>query len=66
MARKIKIYLQPGLSIEATVNELSRLRNIDESLFAVDKPTPERDRFYSLRLRKDDALKLLQNSPEIA
>jgi hypothetical protein len=66
VARKIKIYLQPGLSIEATVNELSRLRNIDESLFAVDKPTPERGRFYSLRLRKDDALKLLQNSPEIA
>jgi len=65
VARKVKVHLRPGQSVEVTVNELSRLRNIDDSMFVIDKPTPERERFYSLRMRKDDALKLLLNSPEI-
>jgi hypothetical protein len=65
VARKVKIYLKASQSIEVTVNELSRLRNVDDSMFAIARPTPERERFYSLRLRKIDALNLLLNPPEI-
>jgi len=66
VARKVRIYLRPGLSIEATVKELSKLRNIDDSMFVIEKPTAERERFYSLRLRKNDALDRLLNSADIA
>ncbi len=66
VARRIRVFLNPPLSIEASVNELSKLHNVDDSMFVIDHPTAERERFYSLRLRKDDALNLLLNSAEIA
>jgi hypothetical protein len=62
------ISIAPGqdVRLKARVIELSELRHPDESLFTVTEPTPVKDRFYSVRVREQDALSRLLNSPQIA
>ena len=41
VARKVYEYLEPGTQLEASINQLSELGASDESLFAVQEPSPE-------------------------
>jgi hypothetical protein len=65
VARRIVANPEAGVQIEARISELSELRHVDESLFAVPKSTPENELTRSVRLREDDAHKLLLEGPEI-
>lgn len=64
--RLITVAPEQGVRLMARVVELSELRHPDESLFAISESTPAKDRFYSVRVREQDALSRLLNSPEIA
>lgn len=66
VARRIGIFSERGVVIEARITELSALKRADEALFAIQQPTPEKERMYSIRTREEDARRLLIDSPEIA
>ncbi|HJX84050.1 MAG TPA: energy transducer TonB [Candidatus Angelobacter sp.] len=65
VARRIRVYLEPGTIIEAKIADLKELHNPDEAMFTAAQPTPERDRVYSIRRSETDARNLLVGSPEI-
>ena len=65
VARRIVIDPESGTTIEATVTELTELRNPDESLFTIQQPTPPGDRIERITLSDAATQTLLASAPDI-
>jgi len=47
VARQIIMDPEPGTTIQATITQLTELHQPDETLFAIEKPTPAESRISS-------------------
>ena len=65
VARTIKADFAPGISITARITELSELAKPDESMFAVEKPTPASELMKTTQVGEDTARALAVNTPAI-
>ena len=52
VARRILIDPEPGTTIQATISELTELRDASDTLFEVPQATPLRDQIRSVKLRR--------------
>jgi Gram-negative bacterial TonB protein C-terminal len=66
VARSISAELEAGLTLTATVTELTELMRPDEKLFAVDEPTPAKEQMKTSQVGEDSARVLALNTPAIA
>jgi TonB family protein len=65
IARRLALNPEPGTTIEARVTELSELARPDASLFAVELPTPERERLKSVLVSEVTFRGLIMDTPDI-
>jgi outer membrane biosynthesis protein TonB len=65
VARSISAELEAGLTLTATVAELTELMRSDEKLFAVDEPTPAKEQMKTSQVGEDSARVLALNTPVI-
>src|SRR5579859_1647584 len=65
VARTITADFAPGLTIAAKITELSEWTQADESLFAVETPTPPAQQIRSSQVGEASARTLALNTPEI-
>jgi hypothetical protein len=56
---------EPGTKIQATIKELTELRQPDETIFAIEKSTPPEGRINSLRISEETLRGLSLTSTEI-
>jgi hypothetical protein len=66
VARTITAEFTPGLAIAAKITELSELTRVDESLFAVESPTPAAELMKTSQVGEDSARVLALKTPAIA
>jgi len=66
VARSISAELEPGLTLTAKVTVLAELMRPDETLFAVDEPTPSTAQMKTSQVGEDSARVLGLNTPAIA
>jgi hypothetical protein len=64
--RLIETTPEPGTTIDARIDELTELHQVDESLFVVEHSTEPKDRIKSVRIDQDTFMKLAVTSTEIA
>ena len=65
VARQINMDPEPGTTIQATITQLTELREPDETLFAIEKSTPPEGRINSLRISEETLRGLSLTSTEI-
>jgi hypothetical protein len=65
VARQITMTPEPGTTIQATITQLTELRQPDETLFAIEKSTPQEGRIDSLRVSEETLRGLSLTSTEI-
>lgn len=65
VARKLVTYPEPGVTIEATVTELTELKSGDESLFTVSSPTPKERQLRCVAVSEATLRSIGLNTPEI-
>lgn len=57
---------EPGTTIDARINELTELKQLDETSFVVEHSTQPKDRIKSVHVDQDTFMKLAMTSTEIA
>jgi hypothetical protein len=65
VARRIVIVPEPGTTVEAAISDLTELKSPDESLFAIQQATPEKDRLKRVEITESAIRKLSVSSPDI-
>jgi hypothetical protein len=65
VARRLVTNPEPGTTIEAKVTELNELTNPDESLFAVQQPTPPEERIRRISVPEATVRSLSESTPDI-
>jgi hypothetical protein len=66
IARKISATPEPGTKIEASITELTELKNPDLAVFTMQSETPAQDRIVTAKVSEQAAREQLQSSPQIA
>jgi outer membrane biosynthesis protein TonB len=56
--------LQPGLTLVASISELSPLKNVDEEIFTIDAPTTPDHQIRSTQVVESTARSIAANTPE--
>lgn len=65
VARRFTLDPEPGTTIEAKITELRELKDPDESMFAVPRPTSAGQRITSIRVDEATARTFLKSAPDI-
>jgi hypothetical protein len=65
VARTISAEFAPGLTIAAKITELTEIAKPDESLFAIENPTPASEQMKTSQVGEDSARVLALNTPAI-
>jgi hypothetical protein len=65
VARSITADFAPGLTLAAKITELAELTNPDESMFAIETPTPPAQQIRSSQVGEESARVLALDTPEI-
>jgi hypothetical protein len=65
VARRVVIDPEPGTTIEAKVTNLSDLKSPDEAIFAIEQPTPSRERIKTVHLSDSNLRGLSLLTPDI-
>ena len=65
IARQIVDDPEPGTTLTATIKELGELSRTDESLYAIDHPTPPEEQINSVRVDESELRALALDSTEI-